>query len=101
MKPINKTLPPTREEIAELWEQIEVLRGENQKTFSSKVVNVLKNSFKSPVTTIIGLTVSAPLIYKGFTTNNNELISIGLGSLANGVLSNETPNTSNLTKTQI
>lgn len=89
MKKNLTEISPTREEIAQLWEEIERLRGEHKNGLSVRIGNVLKNSFKSPVTTIIGISVSAPLIYKGFITNNNELISLGLGSLANGVLSNE------------
>jgi hypothetical protein len=89
MKKKPDEITPTREEIAELWEEIERLRGEQKKTFFNHVSNSLKNTFKSPVTTIIGVAVSAPLIYKGFTTNNNELISLGLGNLATGVLTNE------------
>jgi hypothetical protein len=84
-------IPVSRVEVAELWEEIERLRGEQKKTFVARISSSLNNTFKSPFSTILSVGFAAPVFYKGFISNDTSLMTLAAGLVGNGMITNETP----------
>ncbi|MDI9878905.1 hypothetical protein [Flectobacillus longus] len=74
-------------EIEELRKEIELLK--KQKSAFSGIGESLRNSVKSPVSSIVAVIFASPIVYKGVMNNDTTLVTLGLSTLSNGLLTNE------------
>ncbi|MFY7829599.1 MAG: hypothetical protein ACOVQ4_20875 [Flectobacillus sp.] len=74
-------------ELEELRKEIELLK--QRKGLFSGLTEGAQNTFKSPLTSIVSVLFASPVVYKGIIQNDTTLISLGLGIVSNGLLTNE------------
>ncbi len=90
----------SKAEIELLKKEIELLKIKQNKGVLSRIGDVAKNSVQSPLSTIVSILCGSPVIYKGIISNDNTLVTLGIGVLTNGVLNNErTPPNNNINPT--
>ena len=79
-----------RAELEALKQEVERLKTPKPSLLGG-LAKSLHNTTKSPVSTLVSVAFSAPILYKGIVLNDTTMISMGIGLMSNGMLTSEKP----------